>query len=223
MFEYYKWRLANKPIGNQAIKITEKEPIKQSVWRVMLVFTITLAFTNSLASFFGTPIVVISSIMTGISFSLLLLSLLNANIKNALNTLSKVFAFLIASGLSFGGVFGTINLLINLIFTNSRHPGQISHMVGVIMWLLGLIVAPAMIVLFFRFMDGRKLFAKINRKIYFELLITILIGIILAYYPSLLVLRTLFATRLMQFVLIAITNTGMVAGIITTCWNRGVI
>ena len=220
MFEYYKWKLASKQVGKPVIKLNEKEPIAKRVWFVMLIFTVTFTLSETLATFFGTPVVVVSLITAGVSFVWMLLELLKVNYKNIAMMLLKVLIFLVGTGVLWALLFGIINGLARLIFNNR---GQIANVVEIVTWLILTTVMPIIIILFFRFMGGRKLLEKIHRKIYLELLITIFIGAVLTYFPNAIIMRSLLATRLVQFILLTIINTGLIAGIITTCWNRGVI
>ena len=223
MFEYYKWRLANKPVGKPVIKIDEKEPLKQSVWVAMFVFAVFLAMASSLATFWGMPVVIIALFIAGVSFVWLILELLNVTIKNVAQKLLKSLGFLVGASLLWGLIFGTVNWLAHLLLGDVRHRGQITSLVEVTMWLALIAIAPVMIVLFFRLMDGRNVFEKIRRQVYFELLITLVVGAVLTYFPNIVILSTLFSTRLVQFILLAMINTGLLAGLITTCRNRGVL
>jgi len=226
MFEYYKWRLANKQVGKPLIKSNEKEPLRQMAWMMMLVFATSFAMASSLATFWGMPVVIASLIVAGVSFVWMILELLEVTIKNVIIKLLKALAFLVGVALIWGLVFGTVNMLAHLLLSGTRSSGLITNNVEIIMWLLLLATLPLMIILFFRFMDGRKIFgkdAKIHRKTYFELLITLIVGALLTYYPNGIVLRTLFTTRLVQFILLALINAGMFARLITTCRNRGVL
>ena len=220
MFEYYKWKLANKQIGKPVIKPDKKEPVAKRVWIMVLIFASAFTMSETLATFFGTPLIIISLIVAGISFTLMILGLLKVNIKNVAPILLKSLIFLIGTGILWALIFAAINGLIRLIFGTR---GQITNALEIIIWLILMVLTPVVIVLFFRFMDGRKLSQKIHRKIYLELLITILVGTVLTYFPNAIVMRTLFLTRLVHFILLTIINTGLVAGIITTCRNRGVL
>jgi len=220
MFEYYKWKLANKQVGNAVNKSNEKEPVAKRVWILMLVFATAFSLSETLATFFGTPVVVISLIVAGISFIWLLLELLKVKIQNMAKLLLKAVIFLIGTGVLWALILTLINGLTRLIFGNR---GQIANILELLLLLFLLLAMPVIIVLFFRFMEGRKLFEKIHRKIYFELLIIIFVGVVVTYFPNAIILRTLFATRFIQFILLTIINTGLVAGIITTCWHRGVV
>lgn len=223
MFDYYKWRLANKPANASGIKINEKEPLKQRVWLAMSVFVLAITLTNSFATFWRLPVVVISLVVTGVVFIWLVLELLNVTIKKIRLKLLKVLGFLVGAGLLWGLVFGIVNWLAHLLFGNIRHHGQITNFVEMLMWICLLLVAPVMIVVFFRFMDRRKITDKIHPQIYFELVITLVIGAVLTYFPNQIILNTLLVTRLVQFLLLTIINTALIAGLITTCHNRGVL
>ena len=48
MFEYYKWKLANKQVGNAVNKLNEKEPVAKRVWILMLVFATAFSLSESL-------------------------------------------------------------------------------------------------------------------------------------------------------------------------------
>jgi len=223
MFEYYKWRLANKPVGKPSIKIDEKEPLKQRVWVVMVLFAVSLAMASSLATFWGMPVFIFVLVIAGVSFVWLILELLNVTIKDVRTKLLEALAFLIGAGLVWGLIFGMVNWLAHVLLGDVRHRGQITSSVEVVMWLALIAIAPVMIVLFFRLMDGRNVFEKIRRQVYFELLITLVVGAVLTYFPNIVILSTLFSTRLVQFILLAMINTGLLAGLITTCRNRGVL
>ena len=219
MFDYYKWKLANKQIGKPVIKLEKKEPIAKRIWIMVLVFATAFAMVETLATFFGTLVIVVSLIVAGLSFVWLILELLRVNLKSVMLKFLKALMFLIGTGILWALFVATFGI----IATNIHPRGQINNVLEIVMWLFLMALVPVIIVLFFRFMDGRKLSSKIHRKIYLELLITVFVGVVLTYFPNAIVMRSLFLTRLIQFILLTIINTGLVAGIITTCWNRGLL
>lgn len=212
MFDYDEVSLQGEQNQNRKNVRNLKAPLGQKVWLLVIVFAMFVALSSSLATFFGLPVMIIALVGTGVAFVWLVFALLQVTLKNVMPKLLKVFGFFITIGLIWSLIFGLVNTV-----TNSTE---------IMMWIAALAVAPVVIVLFFYFMNGCKLLElvkKINRKVYLELLITLLVGLALTYFPNQIVLRTLLATRLVQFVLLWVINTALIAGIITTCQKRGVI
>lgn len=223
MFEYYKWKLANKPIGQPKITLKEKEPIARKVWALLISFSVLSAFNSTIATLLNDVISTILWLITAFIFIWFVLELLQFSLQTLSRQLLKISVFLIGLIIMLGLGLGLINIMTFFVFPSSWEDGQIGNAVEFIIWLSLMAGAPVAIVTFFRFMDGRKIFAKIYRKTYLELLITILLGTAFTYFPNALVLSTLLGTNLIRFVIFAIINVGQIAGIITTLRNRGVL
>ena len=143
--------------------------------------------------------------------------------KKRIIKLAQFGGFLMLALLLMGVLYGLISVMVHQLMRQTHHLGQIAMMIDLITRTMILLIVPFIIVLYFRFMDDRKLWTKIHFKTYFELFIILACGLLLSSIPNGMVLSSLLLTHVMQFFIFTMLNTLLITAVMTTCKNRGVL
>ena len=226
MFEYYKYKLANKSTKHSEANSNE-EPVFGRLGKKVWLISILLATSLSVFIVFsplGGIFTVISTLpVILLIFVWLMTHLKDKPIKKLLLKLAQFGAFLLISTLLMGVLYGLISVVFHLAMRETHHLGQIAMAIDLMTRGIILFLTPIMIVMFFRFVGDQKLWTKIRLKTYLELFIILALGLLLSSIPNAVVFRSLTMTYVMQFLIFILINTLLITAVITTCQNRGVL
>jgi len=223
MFEYYKWKLSNKPIGKQEPPTKDQAPLGIKIWAISLLLASLLSTFVIFAPSGGTLTLSILLLNIALTFGWLVTQLKDEPIKKITIKLIQFTGILLIATLLLGLIFGGIAVLAHNIMENTHHLGQIATTIDLLTRGIILLLTPILIVTLFRFIENRPTLTKIRRKLYLELLIIVALGLLISQIPNAVVLRSLLLTQLMQFLIFTIINTLIITAVITTCKNRGVL
>ena len=225
MFEYYTYKLANKPI-NQA-KNSEKEahPIDKKRWLIIILLATSFASFITFAPLGGyisliPALLAITALCTWLIIHLKAKPLKN---KSSLKKLIQFVILIILAIILAGVLYGVVSVLAHMLMHDTHHLGQIATTIDLMTRGIILLITPIIIILFLRFIIDKKLRQKISPKTYLELLITIALGLLLSGIPNTLIFRSQAMTYTIQFLSLTLINTILITAIITTCKNRGQI
>jgi len=223
MFEYYKWRLANKPVGNVGKKDEKQLTLGRKVWGISLLLAV--AFSNFIVFAPLGGILPLSGSLICMVFVLvwLVTDLMGVSLKELKVKLIQSAAILLVVILLMGLLFGGIAVMLHNAMRGTHHLGQIAMTVDLVTRAIVLLVTPVIIITFFRFMHERKIWQKIRKKTYLELLIVLAVGLLASQIPNAAVFRSLILTYATQFLIFIIINTLLITAVITTCRNRGIL
>jgi len=159
MFEYYKWKLANKPIGRVGSNASEPPVLGRKAWGIALLLGIAVSASTQFAPLGGMAIMGASFISIGVISVWLLTHLKEKSVKEMgarlLQSLMVIMTFLVLMGLSFGGVAVAAHHLMR----DTHHLGQVAQTIDWVTRMIILAVAPVMIVTLFRFVGGKSIFS----------------------------------------------------------------
>jgi len=223
MFEYYKYKLANKLTTRSKKTEEEADVLGTKIWGISALLAITLSTYIIFAPIGGMITMLISAVSIVLVFIWLITSLKDIKWQKIAIKLTQFSGILLLAILLLGLLFASISVIAHIVMSGSHHAGQIVAIVDITTRGISVLLAPLLIVAFFRFIDGRKIWASIRRKTYLELFIVFAIGLILSQLPNAMVFRSLILTQLVQFICSAIISTLLITAVITTCKNRGVL
>jgi len=223
MFEYYKWKLANKPIGKIETKVEAQAPLGKKVWGICLLLSIALSIFIVFAPLGGMVTLSISGLSAAVILVWLVTNLKNVKWKLITIKMLQFLGILIITTVILALLFGLISVITHNIMADTHHLGQIATTVDLITRIIILLLSPILIVMFFRFIDGGRVLMKIRRKTYLELLIVLALGLLISQLPNALVFRNLMLTHTIQFIIFTIINTLLITAVITTARHRGVL
>lgn len=223
MFEYYKWKLANKPTSppNQAPET--HPPTGKKIWLIALLLAITLSLFIIYAPLSGLPII----LATALTMLILLIWLMATLKAEPLSTITKKTAkfigFLLLATILLALLFGGISVLTHTLMKPTHTNGQIAMTIDLITRTILTLLMPIALITFLRFINGQKILTKIYRKTYLELLITLTLALLASQLPASLILRTLPLTHLIQLITFTLINTLLIIALITTSKHRGIL
>jgi len=164
MFEYYKWKLANKPTGIVEAKKEEEIPtLGTKVWIIALL--LALAFSNFIvfAPSGGALTLTVSVVSMAVLLIWLVMHLIDISWKKLAIKLIQFSAVLVLVILLLGLLFGGIAVITHNMMRSTHNLGQIATRVDLITRSIVLFIIPVVIITFFRFTSGRSILTKIRR------------------------------------------------------------
>ena len=226
MFEYYKYKLANKLTTRSKKTEEAADVLGTKIWGISALLAITFSIYIIFVPTDGMITTLISAVSIVASFIWLITSLKDIKWQKIAIKLIQFSGLLLIAILLLGLLFSSISVLANIVMSENHHAGHLAAIVAImdtIIQGISVLAAPLLVVAFFRFIDGRRLWDKIRRKTYLELLIIFALGLMLSQLPNAMVFRSLLLTQLVQFICSAIISTLLITAVITTCKNRGVL
>lgn len=199
------------------------KPISKQLWILIFGLSIVLSFANTIAVYIGQGVNIISLVIGAVVFVRLIFNILNTSITNLTIGFIKIMGYVLVAIAILGLIFGIVNGLLHLLLNPTQNRGQLETILEILMLLITWALVPVLIIVFFRFIDNKNLFSKIPSKTYFELVITLFFGTVCATFPTMIVLRTLFSTYLLQFFILSVMYALQATAIIITCKNRGLM
>jgi len=222
MFEYYRYKLANKPMEKIKAEMKAQSDLGMKGWGLSLIlgvicsclivfapgggFFVFLGIFISVALIFGYLV-----LQTGVPFRELALKVM------------QLLVLLLSTIFLMGLLLIGTSLMIHQMMRHTHHMGQILMTVDVIIRGLVVMVLPLLIILTFRLLKGYPILVKIHRKHYFELLVILAVGLLMGQLSTLMVVRSLPLTTIIQFLFLTTINTLTLTAVIMSIRNREVL
>ena len=225
MFEYYTYQLSNK------LK-SENEPREQvqvrhflgiKVWGIAGLLAMILSFLILFSFMLGALLFIALFIGMIAVLIWLTVQMTGCFLKDILKKIPLLMLLLLVGVVSLAIVVGLVSVLVHEIMVGMYHVGQIANMIDLVTRGLILLLSPVVLVFFFRFIQEKKVFIKIKRQLYVELLIVLTLGLIMGQIPHVIVLTHLFLTQIVQFICLLIINTLLITTVLTVCHHREVL